>query len=139
MRGSRCIERLGRASLNLSTSSASPTNSGYVAFRARANPRIQRPPLVIDEMEKGGLYGYQSSYGEIRSAWNMKGSAVTWLVAIPPNSTAHLPLKASEQNKFTLDGQQLAASKKVRLLSSADETSTWELPAGTYSFQVSKP
>ena len=83
-------------------------------------------------------FRYQSSYGEIRSAWNMKGAAVTWLVTIPPNTSAHLPLKASEQNKFTLDGQRLAASKKVRLLSSADETSTWELPAGTYSFQVSK-
>jgi alpha-L-rhamnosidase len=84
-------------------------------------------------------FRYQSSYGEIRSAWDMKGAAVTWMVTIPPNTTAHLPLKASEQNKFTLDGQTLAASKKVRLLSSADETSTWDLPAGTYSFQVSKP
>jgi alpha-L-rhamnosidase len=84
-------------------------------------------------------FRYQSSYGEIRSAWDMKGPAITWLVTIPPNTTAHLPLKRSEQNKFTLDGQRLAASKKVRLLSSADETSTWELPAGTYSFQVSKP
>jgi hypothetical protein len=33
----------------------------------------------------------------------------------------------------------LTTSKRVRLLSNADETSTWELPAGTYSFQVSKP
>ncbi len=83
-------------------------------------------------------FRYQSSYGEIRSTWDMKGAAVTWLVTIPPNTTAHLPLKASEQNKFTLDGQRLAANNKVRLLSSADETSTWELPAGTYSFEVSK-
>ena len=83
-------------------------------------------------------FRYQSSYGEIRSAWDMKGAAVTWLVTIPPNTTAHLPLKAGEQNKFTLDGQRLAANNKLRLLSSADETSTFELPAGTYSFQVSK-
>jgi len=29
-------------------------------------------------------FRYQSSYGEIRSAWSIKGADVSWLVTIPP-------------------------------------------------------
>ncbi len=65
---------------------------------------------------------YQSSYGEIRSAWSMNGTAVTWLVTVPPNTTAQMPLPASQQGKFTVDGEALASSKKLRLLSSAEGT-----------------
>ena len=75
---------------------------------------------------------YQSQYGEIHSAWEMKGTTVNWSVTIPPNTTGHLPLTASQQKGYTLDGQALSANKKLRLL----DNSTYELPAGTYSFQV---
>jgi hypothetical protein len=66
----------------------------------------------------------------------MKGAAVTWLVTIPPNTTAHLPLTASQQGKFTLDGEALTASTKIRLVSNEEGSSTYDLPAGTYSFRV---
>jgi alpha-L-rhamnosidase len=81
-------------------------------------------------------FRYQSSYGEIRSSWSMNGTTATWLVVVPPNTTAHLPLPATQQNKFTLDGKPLSSTTKLRLISSADGTSTYELPAGTYSFRV---
>ena len=81
-------------------------------------------------------FRYQSSYGEIRSSWSMNGTAVTWLVTIPPNTTGRLPLAATQQGKFTLDGEALAGSKKLGLVSSGDGSSTYELPAGTYSFRV---
>jgi alpha-L-rhamnosidase len=81
-------------------------------------------------------FRYQSSYGEIRSSWSMNGAAVTWLVTVPPNTTANLPLTADQQGKFTLDGEALARSKKLRLVSSGEASSTYELPAGTYSFRV---
>jgi alpha-L-rhamnosidase len=81
-------------------------------------------------------FRYQSSYGEIRSSWSMNGAAVTWLVTIPPNTTGRLPLAATQQGKFTLDGEALASSKKLGLVSNADGGSTYELPAGTYSFRV---
>jgi alpha-L-rhamnosidase len=79
---------------------------------------------------------YQSSYGEIRSSWSMNGTTATWLVTVPPNATAHLPLSTSEQDKFTLDGKPLSSNKKLRLISTADGTGTYELPAGSYSFRV---
>jgi len=82
---------------------------------------------------------YQSSYGEIRSSWSIKGTGVWWTVTVPPNTTAHLPLTASQRDKFTLDGVALSTSKKLRPLSSVDGSPSYELPAGTYSFQVTTP
>ena len=82
-------------------------------------------------------FRYQSSYGEIRSAWSMTGPKVTWLVTVPPNTTAHLPLTASQQAQFTLDGEKLANNKKLHLDGSEGGQPTYELPAGTYSFQIS--
>jgi alpha-L-rhamnosidase len=81
-------------------------------------------------------FRYQSSYGEIRSSWKMNGAAVTWLIKIPPNTTGRLPLAATQRGKFKLDGKALANNKKVSLVSSADGSSAYELPAGTYSFRI---
>lgn len=77
---------------------------------------------------------YQSSYGEIQSAWTMNGATVTWVVKVPPNATARLPVSETAKHKFTLDGEDLASSKKVHLLSGPQKT--FELPAGTFSFRV---
>ena len=79
---------------------------------------------------------YQSSYGEIKSSWSMNGTAVTWQLTLPPNTTGRLPLAVTQQGKFTLDGEALAKSKKLGLVSSGDGSSIYELPAGTYSFRV---
>jgi alpha-L-rhamnosidase len=81
-------------------------------------------------------FRYQSSYGEIRSSWKMNGAAVTWLIKIPANTTGRLPLAATQRGKFKLDGKALANNKKVSLVSSADGSSAYELPAGTYSFRI---
>jgi alpha-L-rhamnosidase len=75
---------------------------------------------------------YQSAYGEIHSSWSMTGTAATWTVTIPANTTAHLPLTSSQQGEYTLDGHPLGESKKLRAI----DSTTWELPAGTYSFHV---
>ena len=66
----------------------------------------------------------------------MKGTTVTWLVTVPPNTTAHMPLAAGQQSRFTVDGEALSNSKKLRLVSNAEGSATYELPAGTYSFRV---
>ncbi len=81
-------------------------------------------------------FRYQSSYGEIRSSWSMKGAAVTWLIKIPPNTTGRLPLAATQEGKFKLDGKELTKNKRLSLVSSADGSSAYELPAGTYSFRI---
>jgi alpha-L-rhamnosidase len=84
-------------------------------------------------------FRYQSSYGEIRSSWSMKGTGVFWTVTVPPNTSAHLALTPSQRDKFTLDGEALSSSKKLRPLTSAEGSRVYELPAGTYSFQLTTP
>jgi alpha-L-rhamnosidase len=77
---------------------------------------------------------YRSSYGEIRSSWSTKDGTVTWLVTIPPNTTARLPVSLTETHKFTVDGEDLSSSKKIHQLSGPEKA--YELAAGTYSFRV---
>jgi alpha-L-rhamnosidase len=81
-------------------------------------------------------FRYQSPYGEVRSAWSMKGTTVTWLVTVPPNTTANMPLPAGQQDEFTLDGEPVSKSKKLRRASNVGGSATYELAAGTYSFRV---
>jgi alpha-L-rhamnosidase len=81
-------------------------------------------------------FRYQSSYGEILSAWSIEGTTVTWLVTVPPNTTAHMPLPAGQEDRFTMDGEALANSNKLHLVSNAEGIATYELPAGSYSFRV---
>jgi alpha-L-rhamnosidase len=79
-------------------------------------------------------FRYQSTYGEIRSSWSIKGPQTFWTVTVPPNTTAHLALSPSQRDKFTLDGEALSRSKKLHPLSGG-----YELPAGTYAFQATTP
>jgi hypothetical protein len=66
----------------------------------------------------------------------MKGTTVTWLVTVPPNTRAHMPLAASQESRFTVDGEALTDNKKLRVVSNVEGSTTYELPAGTYSFRV---
>jgi alpha-L-rhamnosidase len=74
---------------------------------------------------------YDSEYGQIHSSWSIKDKVVSWLVTIPPNTTARVPLSLTQQNGFTLDGEALSANKNLRLVDSA----TYELQPGSYLFQ----
>jgi alpha-L-rhamnosidase len=81
-------------------------------------------------------FRYQSSYGEIRSAWSMNGGVVSWQVTVPPNTTAHLPLPLSQRDRFSVDGHSLADSKQLHRVSDTEGNVTYEMPAGTYSFRI---
>jgi alpha-L-rhamnosidase len=84
-------------------------------------------------------FRYQSSYGEIRSSWSMKGKRLFWTVTVPPNTTAHLVLTANQRDTLTLDGKVLSNSKELRSLTGEEGGPSYELPAGTYSFQATTP
>ncbi len=84
-------------------------------------------------------FSYESPYGEIKSAWAMKGSATTWTVTVPPNTTASLPLSASRVDAFTLGGKKLAASQGVTLDHEDGGMKYYKLAAGTYAFKVANP
>ncbi|MGH9591267.1 MAG: alpha-L-rhamnosidase C-terminal domain-containing protein, partial [Terracidiphilus sp.] len=80
-------------------------------------------------------FDYDSVYGPIHSDWAVNGKTANWHVTIPANTTAWLPMGASEAAKYTIEGVPLAASKLARAGSRAGQ-SGFELPAGRYTFSV---
>ncbi len=78
-------------------------------------------------------FSYESPYGQISSAWTITGSTAAWNVVIPANTKAQLRLSDAEAGSYTLDGSSLLTSNKAKKASDG----SYELPAGSYSFQVS--
>ena len=64
----------------------------------------------------------------------MKGTTATWLVTVPPNTTAQLPLPAAQQDKFTLDGESLASNNNSGHWGNAEGSTTYELPLALIRF-----
>jgi alpha-L-rhamnosidase len=95
---------------------------------------VLRP--TFDSRLKDLDFSYQSPYGKIHSGWSLRESNVSWKLTVPPNSRAWLPVPADKIGRFSLDGEPLARSGKVRRLENREEP-VYELPAGTYSFAVS--
>jgi alpha-L-rhamnosidase len=81
-------------------------------------------------------FDYASSYGAIHSDWKMEGATVDWHVTIPANTTGWLPLTPAEAGGYKLEGATLAQSKLVKAATHDGKTG-YELPAGSYAFQVS--
>ena len=84
-------------------------------------------------------FAYESSYGTIHSAWSITGDKVNWNLTIPANATGRLPLRQEQAESYKLDGQVLAQSRRVRALSKDGNALGYELPAGSYQFEVMLP
>ena len=83
-------------------------------------------------------FSYESSYGTIHSGWTVSGNHVTWNLTIPANSTGRLPLSKEQAEKFKLNGQPLSQST-LHALPYSGPGVEYELPAGTYQFEVAMP
>jgi alpha-L-rhamnosidase len=82
-------------------------------------------------------FSYESSYGTIRSAWTVSGNRASWNLTIPPNTTGRLPQQQAQT--FRLDGQPLTQSTRAHALPKGDDGMEYELPAGSYQFEVAMP
>jgi alpha-L-rhamnosidase len=81
-------------------------------------------------------FSYESAYGTVRSAWSVSGSAATWKLTIPPNTKGELPLFAEQQDAFKLDGKSLSQNSRLHSLGDHDGQKVYEVPAGTYQFEI---
>jgi len=81
-------------------------------------------------------FTYPSPYGEIHSAWTIKGDTANWNVTIPANASGWLPLTGDEVGRYSLGGAPIAQSKLVQA-ASKDGRSGFVLLPGSYSFTVS--
>jgi len=84
-------------------------------------------------------FSYESSYGTIRSRWSISGNQATWKLTVPANATGRLPLAPDQAKAFQLDGQVLSESSRVRESSKDHNNLEYEIPAGTYQFEVTLP
>lgn len=104
---------------------ASPLDAGFhtVALHPVFDARLS--PLQ---------FSYASLYGEIKSGWTMKGTAVEWNVTLPANTTGLLELTPAEAERWKIDGAALSDSPLVEKVNGG-----FELQAGTYRFVVEAP
>jgi hypothetical protein len=80
-------------------------------------------------------FTYESSYGTVKSAWTVNGATARWTVTIPANARGRLPLTPKRAADFTIGGQPLAHNKTLKATTFGSE-SGYEIPAGTYTFEV---
>jgi len=76
-------------------------------------------------------FAYQSSYGEIRSSWTVKGKTAEWEVSLPANTTGRLKLSPAEAGRWKVDGVALTQSPSVKKVDGG-----YEVGAGRYGFEV---
>ena len=81
-------------------------------------------------------FEYESSYGVIRSSWTASATEVTWKVTLPPNTTGRLPIAVDQVGNWTVDGDSIAQSPKVKSLGDKGGQAIFEVPAGSYSLKI---
>ncbi len=84
-------------------------------------------------------FSYESSYGMIHSEWSIAGSKAIWHLTIPANATGRLRLGKVQAESFQLDGQALSKSSRVHAAAKENNEAEYELPAGSYRFEVALP
>jgi alpha-L-rhamnosidase len=84
-------------------------------------------------------FTYESAYGTIQSAWSISGKKAVWNIRIPANAKGHLEMRQEQLPSYSLDGEALSQSNKLRLLRKDAEVTVFEIPAGSYNFSVSLP
>jgi alpha-L-rhamnosidase len=80
---------------------------------------------------------YDSNYGRIASNWKREGQALTFEVAIPPNTTATLYVPAKDAASVTESGKSAGKSLGVKFLRMDEDRAVYEVGSGMYTF-VSK-
>jgi alpha-L-rhamnosidase len=78
---------------------------------------------------------FQSPYGEIHSSWNVDGDKAHWMLTIPANTTGWLRATNAEAATYVLNGAPLV-NNNLATPSTKEGQTGYELPAGTYRFDV---
>ena len=79
---------------------------------------------------------FDSPYGRIANAWEIKGNTFVDKVCVPPNTTARLSLPASSAAAVSEGGKPLVRNKYVRLVGEEEGRTIVEVGSGTYEFSV---
>jgi alpha-L-rhamnosidase len=80
-----------------------------------------------------------TGYGKIRSAWRVKGNAVTWDLTVPANTTATVALPATELNAVREGGRPVTSQPGIAQAAVAAGIFRCEVASGTYRFTSQLP
>jgi len=84
-------------------------------------------------------FSYDSVYGTIASSWKVTGKKAIWKLTVPPNAKGELPVGIAQTGMFRLDGKSLAENQKLRASKNRENQEVFELPSGSYEFEVALP
>ena len=90
---------------------------------------------VFDARLGSIAFDYDSAYGAIHSDWTVQGKAATWHVSVPANTTGWL---VGESSRYKLDGVALGDNQQIKA-ATRDGQKGFEIPAGSYTFEVELP
>jgi alpha-L-rhamnosidase len=76
-------------------------------------------------------FSYDSTYGQIKSSWTVKGKTVDWSVTLPANTVGRLEVTSDEAARYKLDGKPVSESPLLKKVDGG-----FELPAGMYRFAI---
>ena len=84
-------------------------------------------------------FSYDSTYGTIASSWTVSGKNAVWKLTIPPNAKGELPRALAQKQMFRLAGKPLADNANIHASKNRDNQEVFELPSGTYEFEMAVP
>jgi len=79
---------------------------------------------------------YQSTLGEIKSAWSRSGNALRMDVTIPSGATATVLFPTTYGKSITVNGGALASKKTIRNIHLENTAPSCIVGAGTYRFEA---
>jgi alpha-L-rhamnosidase len=77
---------------------------------------------------------YESAYGRIESKWKAEGTAVTWNVTVPDNTTALLYFPVSAKAQIVENGKNVEQSAGVKFLRTEGDRAVYQAGSGVYAF-----
>ncbi len=79
---------------------------------------------------------YESPYGKIKSAWNLKGTSFYLEAIVPPNTSAIMSIPTSKKEAIIINGKQLKEWKNIKMVELTDGNISFEVSPGTYHVEA---
>jgi alpha-L-rhamnosidase len=82
--------------------------------------------------------GYQSPYGEIKSAWRFEKHDLIWDVSIPPNTSATVHIPAGPNDQIFEGDTLIQEAAGMEFLQSTDQARIYKINSGSYNYKIVK-
>lgn len=92
-------------------------------------------PVFVDELTFARA-SYLTPHGKIVSDWERKGKYVTWIIDIPPNTTAKVFVSVRDLRGIKLDGMPADNAEGVKLMESGHEKTAFLVSSGRYVWLI---